>query len=32
LIVVALRTQGKTALVRIFELLASYADELEAAR
>jgi hypothetical protein len=32
LVFVALQTQGQTALVRIFELLAASADELEAAR
>jgi hypothetical protein len=32
LIVVALQTEGQAALVRIFELLAAGADQLEAAR
>ena len=31
-VVVALQTEGQKALVRLFEVLATYADELEAAR
>ena len=32
LVVVALQTEGQRALVRLFEVLATYADELEALR